>query len=192
MAWYEILMVSIGLSLDVFTYALYKGAMISRIEGSKITRMVLLFAGWQSGAMLLGSLASNIPYIATNYERTANVFRALSAVIFFGIGIWMMVKAVRMKEPEEHRQDGFAWKQMCIWAMLTSLDSVFTGIGMGFLNTAVTVLILQLAAATVVAVIAGIYVGYRVGCHWRNRALAGGAMIFLMAGIDVIFRYYGG
>lgn len=192
MAWYEILMVSIGLSLDVFTYALYKGAMISRLEGSKITRMALLFTGWQSGAMLLGSLASNIPYIATSYERTANVFRALSAVIFFGIGIWMMVKAVRMKEPVERRQDVFAWKQMCIWAMITSLDSFLTGIGMGFLNTAVTVLILQLAISTAVAVIVGIFVGYRIGCHWRNRALASGAMIFLMAGIDVIFRYYGG
>lgn len=32
MAWYEILIVSVGLSLDVFTYALYKGAMLSKLN----------------------------------------------------------------------------------------------------------------------------------------------------------------
>ena len=53
MAWYEIFIVSVGLSLDVFTYALYKGAMLSRLDKKQILKMILLFTGWQSGAMLL-------------------------------------------------------------------------------------------------------------------------------------------
>ena len=32
MAWYEILIVSVGLSLDVLTYALYKGAMLTSLD----------------------------------------------------------------------------------------------------------------------------------------------------------------
>jgi hypothetical protein len=36
MAWYEIFIVSVGLSLDVFTYALYKGAMLSRLDKKQI------------------------------------------------------------------------------------------------------------------------------------------------------------
>ena len=63
MAWYEILIVSVGLSLDVLTYALYKGAMLSKLDKKQILKMTLLFTGWQSGAMLLGSLISEIPYI---------------------------------------------------------------------------------------------------------------------------------
>ncbi len=83
MAWYEIFIVSVGLSLDVFTYALYKGAMLSRLDKKQILKMILLFTGWQSGAMLLGSLISELPYIAMNYQRTERLFRAASAVIFF-------------------------------------------------------------------------------------------------------------
>lgn len=82
MAWYEILIVSVGLSLDVLTYALYKGAMLSKLDKKQILKMTLLFTGWQSGAMLLGSLISEIPYIAMNYQRTERLFRAASAVIF--------------------------------------------------------------------------------------------------------------
>ena len=44
MAWYEIFIVSVGLSLDVFTYALYKGAMLSRLDKKQILKMILLFS----------------------------------------------------------------------------------------------------------------------------------------------------
>ena len=77
MAWYEIFIVSVGLSLDVFTYALYKGAMLSRLDKKQILKMILLFTGWQSGAMLLGSLISELPYIAMNYQRTERLFLSL-------------------------------------------------------------------------------------------------------------------
>ena len=119
MAWYEIFIVSVGLSLDVFTYALYKGAMLSRLDKKQILKMILLFTGWQSGAMLLGSLISELPYIAMNYQRTERLFRAASAVIFFLIGIWLIVRALHMRDPLERREDAFAWRQLCIWAMLT-------------------------------------------------------------------------
>ena len=166
MAWYEILIVSVGLSLDVFTYALYKGAMLSKLDKKQILKMTLLFTGWQSGAMLLGSLISELPYIA------------------------MIVRASRMRDPIERREDVFAWKQLCVWAMLTSVDSFLSGIGMGFLDTGVTVQIIQLAIMAALAVVSGIYAGYRIGCHGRSRVLISGAIIFLLAGIDVLFRYY--
>ena len=105
MAWYEIFIVSVGLSLDVFTYALYKGAMLSRLDKKQILKMILLFTGWQSGAMLLGSLISELPYIAMNYQRTERLFRAASAVIFFLIGIWLIVRALHMRDPLERRED---------------------------------------------------------------------------------------
>lgn len=31
--------------------------------------------------------------------------------------------------------DVFSWRQLCLWALLTSVDTFLTGIGMGFLNT---------------------------------------------------------
>ena len=111
-------------------------------------------------------------------------------MIFFIIAVWLIVRALRMRDPLEHREDVFAWKQLCIWAMLTSVDSFLTGIGMGFLNTRVTVQIVQLAIMAALAVVIGVYVGYRTGCQGRSRVLVSGAMIFLLAGVDVLFRYY--
>ena len=41
MAWYEILIVSVGLSLDVLTYALYKGAMLSKLDKKQILKIII-------------------------------------------------------------------------------------------------------------------------------------------------------
>lgn len=60
----------------------------------------------------------------------------------------------------------------------------------GLLDTRVTAQIIQLAIMAALAVIVGIYAGYRIGCHGRNRVLISGALIFLLAGVDVLFRYY--
>lgn len=188
---YEIFMVSFGLSLDVFTYALYKGAMLSRLNFRKVGKMAAVFTLWQSAAMLLGSLISEIPLIEAEYERAARIYNVLSAVIFFGIGVIMVIKALRTGEVQEHREDGFRMTQLCAWAAITSLDSFLTGIGMGFLNTELTVLVLQLAVMTLVMILFGVLIGYRIGCHMRHGALILGGAIFFAAGLDVLVRYCG-
>ena len=192
MKWYEILAVSIGLSLDVFAYALYKGAMISKMNWPRIAKMVAVFTVWQCGAMVLGSLISELPFVEAQYVRAEKAYDILSALLFFGVGVVMIVKSLGHREIIERRQDSYELGQLCAWAALTSIDSFLTGVSMGFLNTELTILILQLAVTGIVMVVAGIFMGYRIGCNMRYGALKLGGAILLAAGVDVLFRYYGG
>lgn len=192
MKWYEILAVSIGLSLDVFAFALYKGAMISKMNWPRIAKMVVVFSVWQCGAMLLGSLISEIPFVKAQYTRAEKAYDIVSALLFFGVGIVMIVKSLGHHEIIERRHDSFEMGQLCAWSAITSIDSFLTGISMGFLNTELTVLILQLAITGIVMVVAGVFMGYRIGCNMRYGALKLGGVILLAAGVDVLFRYYGG
>lgn len=191
MTWYEVLLVSVGLSLDVFAYALYKGAMISGVNAKKVAKMVTIFAVWQVGAMFVGSLISEIPFIKVHYPRAERLYDVLSAIIFFVVGVLMIVKSLRTGEITEHREDNFYVKQICTWAAITSIDSLLAGISLGFLNTQVNVLILQLAVVTVVTIIAGIWIGCRLGCQMRYGAMKLGGTILLLAGLDVLLRYQG-
>ena len=123
MTWYEVFIISIGLSLDVFAYAMYKGAMISRLEAKKITKMAVVFALWQAVAMAVGSLISEIPVIEEHYQRTEKLYDVLSALILFAVGLIMIIRALKGKVITERREDNFYMKQLCIWAAITSLDS---------------------------------------------------------------------
>ena len=92
-----------------------------------------------------------------------------SAVIFFLIGIWLIVRALHMRHPlGNDREDAFAWRQLCIWAMLTSVDSFLTGIGMGFLDTRVTVQIIQLAIMAALAVMRRHLCGISDRVSWKK------------------------
>lgn len=186
MTWYEVLMVSVGVSLDVFAYALYKGAMISRIVVPKVAKMAAIFAAWQVGAMLVGSLISEIPFIKAAYPRAAKLYEVLSAVLFFVLGVMMLVKSLHNGEVMERREDNFFASQLCTWAAITSIDSLMAGVSLGFLNTRLNVLLLQLAVVTVITVIAGIWIGCRLGCRMRNGAVKLGGVILLFAGLDVL------
>lgn len=191
MTWYEVLIVSVGLSLDVFAYAMYKGAMISRMQLKKTAKMAVIFAAWQVAAMFVGSLVSEIPLIEEHYRRTEKLYDVLSAVILFAVGIIMIFKAFNGREAAEHREDNFDVKQLCVWAAITSIDSLLTGISMGFLNTQVNMLIVQLVIVTVVTIVAGLWIGYRLGCQMRYGFMKLGGAILLVAGVDVLLRYYG-
>lgn len=191
MTWYEVFIISIGLSLDVFAYAMYKGAMISHLEAKKITKMAVVFALWQAVAMAVGSLISEIPVMEEHYQRTEKLYDVLSALILFAVGLIMIIRALKGKVITERREDNFYMKQLCIWAAITSLDSFLTGISLGFLNTAVHMLIIQLVLITVAAIIGGIFLGYRMGCQMRYGFVKLGGAILLVAGMDVLLRYYG-
>lgn len=191
MTWYEVFIISIGLSLDVFAYAMYKGAMISHLEAKKITKMAVVFALWQAVAMAVGSLISEIPVMEEHYQRTEKLYDVLSALILFAVGLIMIIRALKGKVITERREDNFYMKQLCIWAAITSLDSFLTGISLGFLNTVVHMLIIQLVLITVAAIIGGIFLGYRMGCQMRYGFVKLGGAILLVAGMDVLLRYYG-
>lgn len=186
MTWYEVLMVSVGLSLDVFAYALYKGAMVSRIAVPRVIKMAAIFAVWQVGAMLAGSLISELPFIEASYPKAAKLYEALSAVLFFGVGMMMIVKSLHADEVMERREDNFFAGQLCTWAAITSIDSLMAGVSLGFLNTQLNVLLLQLAVVTVITVIAGIWIGCRLGCRMRSGAVKLGGIILFFAGLDVL------
>lgn len=190
MAWYEVLVISIGLTLDVFAYALYKGAMVSGFRAGKVCRMLIIFILWENGAMLLGSMISQIPSIEDGYRKMERVCNVYPAVIFFGVGVLMLYKSMRQGTVLERREDDFNPAKLCAWAAITSLDSFLAGIGLGFLNTRLPLMLVQLAAVTAAGILAGLYMGYRMGCGQRGRALAVGGGIFLAAGLDVMVRYY--
>lgn len=189
MTWYEVLIVSVGLSLDVFAYALYKGAMVSEINVKKLAKMAAVFALWQMGAMLAGSMISEIPLIAERYQKARMLYGVLSAILFFGVGVIMIGKALRGGEVLEHREDSFDVKQICAWSAITSVDSFLAGIGLGLLNTQLSLLVLQLAVVTVVTIAAGIWIGYRLGCQMRYGAMKLGGVMLFLAGLDVLIRY---
>ena len=112
----EIILISIGLTMDVFAYALLKGAMMSEIRKKNLLKICSIFTFWQVISMILGNLLTNIPFTAKLGMDVGHDSNAFSVLIFLGLGIYMIVKAIKEKPVEEKKDDIISAKQIIVWA----------------------------------------------------------------------------
>ena len=188
LAAFEILMISVGLSLDVFAYALYKGAMLPEIRKSSLVKIGAVFTVWQMASLLLGNLVTSIPVLKVSAGRAALHWKIFSVIIFVGLGLYMIVKAGKQKVVIERKDDTVGIKQIAIWACITSVDAFLAGIGFGFFQADFFFTILSVGIVTALSVTAGIYAGYWMGCQSKNKAVTLGGCILLMGGIELLVR----
>ena len=96
----------------------------------------------------------------------------------------MIWKGLKKRNILEQRNDEIDWKKTTFLALITSVDAFLAGIGMGFLEAQ---MIHQ--SITVLSVIGGVYVGYRLGTVHNSQAYLAGGALFLIAGVDVVIQY---
>ena len=90
---WEIILVSIGLSLDVYAVVVLYSAMLAKIEKRKLVNMCLIFAGWQMLAVLAGNLITELPLFKMVSTQMEHLWDVISVVIFFALGAYMLYKA---------------------------------------------------------------------------------------------------
>ena len=187
----EILLVSVGLSIDAFVAVAYIGAGFSKIQIKNMVGLCFLFGGMQIGTLLIGNLITLLPMFSwAHAQDMADSWEGLTVLIFAGLGIYMICKGIKRENVLERRQDTIDWKTTTILSALTSIDAFFAGVGLGFLDTEMICQALTLFPVTVLEVIFGIIVGYRLGLkHNRHAYWIGGALL-LISSVDVLLHYY--
>ena len=160
----EILLISIGLSFDVFVVHICVGAGFSRKHGKDILLSSLLFGGVQLLALILGNVVADILKPDRKMNETistaASGWEILSVLIFIGLGIYMICKARNNKQIFERRNDEINWKRLRKLAVLTSVDALFAGMGIGFWSVEILEQGMVLLPVTIIQCFLGVEVGY--------------------------------
>ncbi len=191
MSLWQIIIIIVGLSLDVFAYCLYKGAMISEVRKGQITKVVSLFTGFQVGMMVLGTLITSVPAIRGRYLSANRLWTLLAAVTFFALGTGMIVKSARRRgrKIEEQKQDGFNFHIIVFWAFLTSIDGLIAGLGFGFMGLRLLGTLALTAIITAASAIVGFTAGYWLGCSPMNKFITIGGCLVLVGGTNLLVNY---
>ena len=127
----------------------------------------------------INDLARNERFIGT----------VIAAVIFFCLGVRLIVKAIKNEHVNEHREENLGFKRFWRMAAVTSIYTLLTGIAFGFLETNLMVILIMIVCLTIAVVIMGTYTGYHFGFEHKRKAYVGGAILLWIAGFDVVFRY---
>lgn len=190
----EVLLISIGLSFDVFVVHICVGAGFSKRHGKETFFSSILFGGVQLLALILGNVIADLlkPDQKMNEKITtaASGWELLSVLIFVGLGIYMICKARNNKQIFERRNDEINWKRMRKLAALTSVDALFAGMGIGFWSVEILEQGAVLLPVTIIQSFFGIEVGYKLGCEYNRRAYWIGGILFLIAGADMAVTHF--
>lgn len=188
MNWLETILVTLGISLDIFATVACKGAQLSKIEKKPLVLLCLLFAVWQTAALYIGSAAGTLlRWREGNPNDSATEIIAAAILGILGI---RMLRLAWLNEPIlEYRDDQYAWKSLIGRLALISIGTLALGTAMGFLGTATVILLTAISAATVLVVISGLYVGYHFGYEQKTKAYAIGGLLLLVGAVDTVFRF---
>ena len=190
MSWIEIVLITIGMSLDTFAAVECQGALVAKLEKKRLSMAVTVIALWQTIALLIGSfLVTLLNQYDTQLTGEAFIGRILAILILFGMGLRMFVKAWRNERIVEKREDGLDIKKTFFSIAKGTIFTILTGIAFAFLEADIKAVLIMIICVTIAMVIIGLYTGYRLGFEQKSKAYIGGGALLIAAGIDVIVRY---
>ena len=188
MGWIEKLLIVAGASLDIFAAMECQGSLISKVSKKQLSIICVLIAVFQLVSMYIGYFLSTLVIKKNPVSDEALLGEILSIAILFCLGIRLSIKAVKNERIEERLQAEISIKRTIRIAALTSGYTILAGIAFGFLNTGLFAILVMVTVLTVVCIIAGVYTGYHFGFEHKTKVYVLGALLFWIAGIDIIIR----
>jgi putative Mn2+ efflux pump MntP len=182
----ENLLIVAGVSLDIFAAMECQGSLVAKVNKKQLLAICLLVAFSQLVALFLGHFLSAL-YCRMN--AGSNEYRLgiiLAVVIFVGLGIRLIVKAIRNERVEEHLERNLGLRRFIRMASVSSIYTVLAGIAFGFLQTNIVSILVMIAVITILFVIGGMYTGYHLGFASKTTVYIIGAVLLWGAGLDVL------
>ena len=188
MGWIEKLLIVAGASLDIFAAMECQGSLISKVSKKQLSIICVLIAVFQLVSMYIGYFLSTLVIKKKPVSDEALLGDILSIAILFCLGLRLSIKAVKNERIEERLQAEISIKRTLRIAALTSGYTILAGIAFGFLNSGLFAILVMVTVLTVVCIIAGVYTGYLFGFEQKTKVYVLGALLFWIAGIDIIIR----
>ena len=185
----EVIIVSIGLSLDAFTVTVCTGATQPYLKKRMDFIVGLAFGGIQAIMLTIGMMITKFPVSSIYSETFKSINQWFSAIIFIFLGLKMIKNALTIKSINEQRES-FNYRNIFSLAFATSLDALVLGIGFALLRTEIIIDMFIIFVITGISSIVGLRVGYRVGDKYRVAVNISGSVILLIMGVKMILSYF--
>ncbi|WP_346962283.1 manganese efflux pump [Clostridium sp.] len=184
----EVIIVSIGLSLDAFTVTVCTGATQPYLKKRMDFVVGLAFGGIQAIMLTTGMMITKFPVNSIYSGTFKSINQWFSAIIFIFLGLKMIKNAMTIKSINEQRET-FNYRNIFSLAFATSIDALILGIGFALLHTEIIIDMFIIFIITGISSIIGLRVGYRMGDKYRVAFNICGSIILLM-GVKMILSCF--
>lgn len=183
MKFWELFVISIGLSMDAFAISICKGLSVKKVEKKHLLITGLWFGGAQALMPLLGFL------LGTGFQTFIEQIDHWIAFILLGIiGAEMMKESQKQCKPMDK---SFSAKVMFPLAVADSIDALAAGVTFAFLQVNIIPAVLLIGSITFAFSAFGISLGSRFGEKYRSKAELAGGIILIVMGTKILLEHLG-
>lgn len=186
----EVIIIALASALEIASIVLCKGAVFSKISREKIGKLIVIFSSWQVITLLAGNFFAYLFLRKDVSDMQSWFLKGVVVVIFFALAIEMIIKSFRNNFVEEVRNDKLQWSEAWNIANLTGFTSLLAGFGFGLLATKMIIQVPVFAVSSVIAVISGLFVGYRFGYHPKRKAYFFSGTLLIAIDIELFCRIF--
>ena len=178
----ELLILSIGLSMDAFAVSICKGLSIKKVNIKNMFIIGACFGFFQAFMPVLGFLLGiKFKDIITPIDHW------VAFILLSGIGL-NMIKEV-FSNNRLQTSSSIKPREMIILSIATSIDALVVGITLAFLNVNIIYAALFIGLTTLVISIVGVKIGSAFGNMYEKKAEVFGGIILIIFGIKILFQH---
>ncbi|MCF0154274.1 MAG: manganese efflux pump [Veillonella sp.] len=180
----EICLIAVGLAMDAFGVAVYKGLVMKANEGFKKFMMPVLFGFFQFLMPVIGWLVGS---------QFASYIEQYDHWVIFVVLVWLGINTIRgaNEEDEEEAESSTTWGEMLMLAVATSIDAMAVGIAFAFMSIDVVSASAWIGVITFFIALAGMYLGRFMGSFMEKRAEMIGGAVLILLGIKILLEGLG-
>ena len=183
MAFWELLLLAVGLSMDAFAVAICKGLSIDRVTGKRAVVVGLWFGGFQALMPFLGWL------LGSRFAAYITAVDHWIAFLLLGLIGANMIRESR--GGEEHVDSSFRPRSMLPLAVATSIDALAVGVTFAFLRVEIGPAVSCIGVITFLLSAAGVYIGGAFGDRFQGKAELAGGVILVLMGSKILLEHLG-
>ena len=185
----EIILLSVGLSMDSLAASVTTGSVIKEYKRRHIFRIASIMAMFQAGMTMIGYFAG-IGF--SNYICRFDHWIAFFLLLF--IGGKMIIESFKKDKDSDEKpeyEEKLDLKELTLMAVATSIDALAVGVTFAFLQVNILTSITVIGSVTFILSALGVGVGHKFGAKYKNKAELCGGIILVLIGIKILLEHLG-
>lgn len=167
--------------MDAFAVSICKGLSVGKIKPKHMLSVGIWFGGFQALMPFLGFLLGS-----TFEQYITSIDHWVAFVLLLIIGC-NMIKESRSNENDQDAS--FAFKEMLLLAIATSIDALAVGVTFAFLKVDIILAITLIGITTFVFSAAGIKIGSVFGAKYKSKAELFGGVVLVFIGFKILIEH---
>ncbi len=179
----ELVLISIGLSMDAFVVSIGKGISLNKIEKKNVLVIALFFGFFQGFMPLVGYMLGS-----TFSEYIVSFDHWIAFILLSLVGGNMLIEAFSDEDSEE--KESFKVREIFILAIATSIDALAVGITLALIQDVeiiTSVVIIGIITFTLSYI--GVIFGKKIGTKFGKVAEIFGGLVLIGIGLKILIEH---